>query len=58
MHTYGGDTVLKIPKRLNDERAFLSEIQVKIRDIYFDGDRYEGQDRVDYLKRTLAELSQ
>ena len=58
IHTYGGDTVLRIPQRLNDEREFLTEIQVKVREVYFQGDKYEGGDRVDYLKRELAKLSQ
>ncbi len=57
IHTYGGDTVLRIPKQPNEGREFLSEIQKKVADIYFQGDQYEGDDRIEFIQRTLKEMS-
>ena len=36
--TYGGDTVLRIPKRNDDDEGLIAEIQDKVFDIYFEGD--------------------
>jgi phenylpropionate dioxygenase-like ring-hydroxylating dioxygenase large terminal subunit len=58
LHTYGGDTVLRIPKSSEDEKQFLSDMQKKVADIYFEGDKYEGNDRIEFLQKTLEALSQ
>ena len=57
IHTYGGDTVLRIPTSEGDGEEFLSTIQKRVADIYFQGDQYEGQDRIDFLRSTLKKLS-
>lgn len=57
-HTYGGDTVLRIPRKNDDDRAFLEDIQKCVADVYFAGDDYEGTDREDYIRRECAKLSQ
>ncbi len=57
VHTYGGDTVLRVPRRNEDERPLLAELQIRVRDVYLDGDRFEGPERAAFLQRELAALS-
>ena len=37
-HTYGGDTILCIPKDNQDDRAMIDRVQYTVADIYFAGD--------------------
>ena len=53
-HTYGGDTVLRIPKDNQDDRAMIDRVQREVAEIYFAGDAYEGEDRADYIRREVA----
>ena len=57
IHTYGGDTVLRIPASEGDGEQFLTDLQKRVADIYFQGDQYEGTDRVEFLRGTLEKLS-
>ena len=57
IHTYGGDTVLHIPRKKNEDQQFLSDIQKKVADVYFEGDKYEGADRLDFLRHKLKTMS-
>ena len=57
IHTYGGDTVLRLPQREKEERRFLSEIQQRVAEVYFAGDRYEGAERVAFLQAQLQSMS-
>ncbi len=57
VHTYGGDTVLRIPKQQENEQQFLSDIQKQVADIYFQGDQYTGPERIAFLQNTLQTLS-
>ncbi len=57
IHTYGGDTVLRIPRQQEDEGTFLADLQKQVAEVYFRGDGYEGGDRLEFLKRELAQLS-
>jgi len=56
--TYGGDTMLRIPKSNVDDRKLVSEVAHKVAAIYVEGDRYAGEERiafiVDGLKRYEA----
>ena len=58
MRTYGGDTILRIPQRTNDEDGFIREIQHHVAKVYFAGDAYGGDDRIEYIRRELAPLSE
>ena len=58
VRTYGGDTILRIPRRTDDEDGFLREIQHHVAKIYFAGDAYGGDERVEYIRRELAPLSE
>ena len=58
VRTYGGDTILRIPKRTDDEDGFLREIQHRVAKIYFAGSVYGGDERVEYIRRELAPLSE
>ena len=56
--TYGGDTVLRIPKRNEDDEALIAEVQDKVFDIYMAGDAYEGGERDEFIRSRLRALSQ
>ena len=58
VRTYGGDTILRIPKRTNDDAGFLMEIQQRVARVYFAGDAYAGDDRIEFIRRELAPLSE
>ncbi|MBV8651336.1 MAG: hypothetical protein JO255_07700 [Alphaproteobacteria bacterium] len=52
--TYGGDTILRLPKSNSDDRKLIQAAQRDVAKIYFDADRYVGDDRVEYIKREVA----
>ena len=52
------DTILRIPKRTDDEDGFLRETQHRVARIYFAGDAYGGDERIEYIRRELTALSQ
>ena len=54
----GRDTILRIPQRTNDEDGFIREIQHHVAKVYFAGDAYGGDDRIEYIRRELAPLSE
>ena len=54
LHTYGGDTILRIPKDKADDRALMDRVQRAVAEIYFAGDRYEGGAREDYIRREVT----
>ena len=58
VRTYGGDTILRIPRRTNDEEGFLREIQHRVAKIYFAGDAYGDAGRIEFIRRELAPLSE
>ena len=55
MHSH---TILRIPKRTNDEDGFLREIQQRVAKGYIAGDAYGGDERIEYIRRELAPLSE
>ena len=55
--TYGGDTVLRIPKRNDDDEGLIGEIQDQVFDIYLEGDAYEGAEREAFIRSRLRALS-
>ena len=52
-HTYGGDTVLRIPPDTSDDRLMISMLQKDVAAVYFDADKYEDEDRVNFIAREL-----
>ena len=52
--TYGGDTVLRIPKDNRDDRALMDRVQRAVADVYFAAEKYEGGDRTDYIRREVG----
>lgn len=52
-HTYGGDTVLRIPEDNRDDRAMIDRVQREVAKIYFSGDIYEGEERTEYICREV-----
>ena len=56
--TYGGDTVLRIPKRNDDDEGLIAEIQDKVFDIYFEGDACPRGEREEFIRSRLRALSQ
>ena len=53
--TYGGDTVVRVPKHNQDDRALMARVQEQIAEIYFAADRLVGQARVDLIRRGISE---
>ena len=47
--TYGGDTVLKIPQRSDDESTFLSQLAHALMDAQYDADRLPENERVRFV---------
>ncbi|MEM7171706.1 MAG: Rieske 2Fe-2S domain-containing protein [Pseudomonadota bacterium] len=54
LHTYGGDTILRIPKDNRDDRAMMDRVQRDVAAIYFEADRFEGEDRLDYIRHEVT----
>lgn len=52
--TYGGDTVLRVPRSNEDDRKLMEEVQREVAKIYFAADRYLGEERADYIRREIA----
>ena len=58
VNLYTEDTVFKIRPAgdYNKEWELLGEVGAKVTDIVFDGDAYEGRDRIDHIQARLKEL--
>ena len=55
IHTYAGDVVLKVPKS-NDDRALVAAVADRVAEVMVSADPYAGEERVDYLKRSMKAL--
>ncbi|MFT7530222.1 MAG: phenylpropionate dioxygenase-like ring-hydroxylating dioxygenase large terminal subunit [Gammaproteobacteria bacterium] len=54
-HTYGGDTILRVPEDPVDDLALMRRLQHEVAEIYFAADQYEGDDRADFILRGITE---
>ena len=54
-HTYGGDTVLRLPKDASDDAQLMRRAQQQVAKIYFAADEYEESDRRDFITREIRE---
>ncbi len=52
--TYGGDTILQIPKSNSDDRKLMAAAQRDVAAIYFEADKYVGGDRIDYIRKEVG----
>ncbi|MBI3707955.1 MAG: aromatic ring-hydroxylating dioxygenase subunit alpha, partial [Proteobacteria bacterium] len=52
--TYGGDTILRVPKSNVDDRKLMAELQREVAKVYFAADKYVGEDRAAYIKREVG----
>ena len=52
-HTYGGDTVLRLPEDRLDDNQLMRRAQSEVARIYFEADRYEENDRRDYITHEI-----
>ncbi len=52
-HTYGGDTILRIPKS-DDDKAVQQRLMQEVMAIYFAADQYEADERSDFIRREVA----
>ncbi len=50
--TYGGDTVLRIPKS-NDDEAMMRDLQKRVAEIYFSSDALKGEARTAQIRADL-----
>jgi hypothetical protein len=53
---WGGDTILRIPRNNADERQQVSDVAHQVVDIYREGDKYVGEERVDFMHKALKEF--
>jgi phenylpropionate dioxygenase-like ring-hydroxylating dioxygenase large terminal subunit len=54
VHTYGGDTIVRVPRDNRDDSALIDRVQREVAEIYFAGDAYEGDDRIEYIRRAIG----
>ena len=52
-HTYGGDTVLRLPEDRSDDNQFMRQAQSEVARIYFAADRYEESDRREFIAHEI-----
>lgn len=53
LHTYGGDTILRIPVDPDDDPAMMKRLIQEVADIYFAADQYEGEARGRYIRQQI-----
>ena len=53
--TYGGDTVVRVPKRNQDDRQMMAQIQQEVAAIYFSADHLTGEARAAHIRRGVTE---
>ena len=53
IHTYAGDTTLRIAKDNQDDRALIDRVQREVYKIYQSGDKYTGGDRTEFIRREV-----
>lgn len=54
--TFGGDTILSVPRRVGDDRELIRQVSLKAAKVYLAGAKYAGGDRVQFMQRELAKL--
>ena len=54
----GGDAILRIPQRTDDEWSFPREIRYCVAKNCFAGDAHGGDERVGFIRREPAPLSE
>ena len=52
-HTYGGDTVLRLPEDSLDDNGLMRHAQSEVARIYFAADQYEEDDRREYISHEI-----
>ena len=53
---WGGDTILRIPQSNTDESQQISDVAHRVIDIYRAGDKYDGGERVAFMRKALKEF--
>jgi phenylpropionate dioxygenase-like ring-hydroxylating dioxygenase large terminal subunit len=53
--TYGGDTVVRVPKHNQDDRRMMAQVQQEVAAIYFSADHLTGEARADHIRRGVTE---
>lgn len=54
IHTYGGDTIVRVPRDGGHDTVLLAKIQREVTKIYFEADRLIGEERTEYIRREVA----
>ena len=54
LHTYGGDTILRIPVDAEDDRALMKQLIQEVADIYFAADQHDSEERAAYIRQEVA----
>ena len=55
--TYGGDTILRIPKSNVDDRKLMENVQRDVAKCYFAADKYQGEERTEFIEREVAKIT-
>ena len=53
--TYGGDTVVRVPKRNQDDRRMMAQVQEAVAAIYFSADHLTSEARAEHIRRGVTE---
>ena len=53
IHTYAGDTTLRIAKDNYDDMALIDRVQREVYEIFVLGDKYAGGDRTEFIQREV-----
>ena len=54
IHTYAGDTLVRIPKDNREDKALMDRVQRDVYEIYLSGDKYFGDDRIEFIRREVG----
>ncbi len=52
--TYGGDTVVRVAKSNDDDRALLEEVQKTVAQVYFSADHLVGDERASFIRAEVS----
>ncbi len=56
LRTFGGDTVLRIPKPTSGDRELLDSVMNDVLDIYLASVEYKGEEQTEYIERSILKI--
>jgi hypothetical protein len=55
--TYGGDTILRIPKSNVDDHKLMENMQREVAKCYFAADKYRDEERTEFIRREVVKFT-